>query len=169
MAASFTSNESLRSAAGLTLLAGATATAAYWGSRATRRGLHGWYQSLRKPPYQPPQAAFAPIWTLLYAVMTCSAWRVLRRPRSAARTRALALWGTQLALNAVWPPLFFGRRRPRAAMADHILLFAAIASYTAAASKVDKPAAVMMAPYLAWVAFAGLLNEEVIRRNAHRV
>ena len=32
-------------------------------------------------------------------------------------------------------------------------------------SKVDKPAAALMAPYLAWTGFAGVLNEEIVRRN----
>ena len=61
--------------------------------------------------------------------------------------------------------MFFGARNPELALADLVALFAAIAGYTNQARKADKPAAWMMAPYLVWVAFAGVLNAEIARRN----
>ena len=154
-----------RSTGTLGAYAAATAAVAAAGSAANRKSVRGWYRRLRKPPFQPPAAAFAPVWTVLYGLMAWSAWRVSRRPSSRERDRALRLWWTQLGLNAAWSPLFFGMRRPKAAMAEIVALFAAIAAYTNAARKVDGPAAAAMAPYLAWVAFASLLNEEIVRRN----
>jgi tryptophan-rich sensory protein len=155
-----------RSSSWLALLGfgGACAAAALLGVRANRRGKR-WYDGLSKPPFNPPDAVFAPVWTGLYALMTASAHRVWQAPPSPSRTRALALWGTQLGANAAWSPLFFGARRPRAALADLGLLVAAIALYAREAGKVDRAAAWMMAPYGAWCAFAGLLNEELVRRN----
>jgi len=97
--------------------------------------------------------------------MATSGYRIWKAPPSRARTRALALWGTQLALNAAWTPLFFGARRPKAALADLLALVGVVAAYTATSQKVDKPAAAMMIPYLGWLGFASLLNEEVVRRN----
>jgi tryptophan-rich sensory protein len=97
--------------------------------------------------------------------MAWSAWRVSGQPSSAARNRALALWAAQYGLNFAWSPLFFGARRPRLALVDLCLLFASLVGYTAAAARVDRAAAVVMAPYLGWVGFAGLLNAEVARRN----
>ena len=78
---------------------------------------------------------------------------------------ALALWATQLTFNGAWSPLFFGAKKPTLALGDIGLMLAAIATYTAAARKVDKPAAWLMSPYLAWVAFATVLNAEIVRLN----
>ena len=125
-----------------------------------------WYRSLEKSPLNPPPAVFGPVWTTLYALMAAAGFRIWNtRDRSPERTRALALWPAQLALNAAWSPLFFGAKRPDLAMADLTILMLALIVFVRDASKVDKPAAWMFAPYVAWVAFAGVLNAEIIRRN----
>ena len=140
----------------------ATAAAAFFGSRFTPSGTTGeWYDSLDKPPFNPPSSVFPIVWTALYVLMAVSAYRVWRT----GDRRALTLWGTQLVLNAAWSPIFFGARQPGVALVDLLALFAAIAAYTNSARRVDRPAAWMMAPYLAWVAFAGVLNAEIVRRN----
>ncbi|HEX7809821.1 MAG TPA: TspO/MBR family protein [Thermoanaerobaculia bacterium] len=124
-----------------------------------------WYRELEKPGFTPPDAAFAPAWITLYVLIAISGYRVWRTDEGRDRTNALALWITQLALNGAWSPLFFGAKRPMLALGDIVLMLAAIASYTATARKVDKPAAWMMAPYLGWVAFATALNAEIVRLN----
>lgn len=145
--------------------AGATAGASALGAASTRRSLRsGWYRSLDKPPFQPPSAAFPPVWTALYALMATSGYRVWRS-ESPARARALALWGAQLALNASWSPVFFGARRPRAALGIISALLPAIGAYAWTARRADRPAAVMMLPYLGWTAFALALNAAIVRRN----
>jgi tryptophan-rich sensory protein len=144
-----------------------TAGAAALGSFATQRSVNSaWYNvELRKPPFQPPREVFGPVWTALYAMMTGSAARVYDAPPSRERTRALTLWGAQLALNAGWSAIFFGARRPRLALVELGALLAAIGAYTRQARKVDPRAAHLMLPYLGWTAFAMLLNEEIVRRN----
>jgi tryptophan-rich sensory protein len=145
-------------------IAGTTALSAVLGARATRRG-KPWYRVLRKSALTPPDAVFGPVWTLLYALNALSAARVYRAEPSQARAASLALWTLQQSLNAAWSPLFFGQRRPRAALADISLLWTSLAAYLAAARRVDRPAAALVVPYLAWVSFAGFLNEEVVRKN----
>jgi benzodiazapine receptor len=124
-----------------------------------------WYRTLEKPPFTPPDAVFGPVWTTLYALIATSGWMVWRAPSSRARSRALALWGTQLALNTAWSPLFFGARQKELALADITLLVATVAGYTTQAGRVNRPAAWMMAPYLAWLGLATGLNAEIVRRN----
>jgi len=141
-----------------------SAAAAAIGGRITTRNM-GWYRGLDKPAFQPPEWVFGPVWTGLYTLMSLSAARIYKAEPSPARTRALTLWGIQLAANAAWSPLFFGAHKPKLAMADMAIMVASVIAYTNEARKVDKSAAWMMAPYLAWLGFAGLLNEEVIRRN----
>ena len=155
-----------KSAAMLAAFAGVTALAAAAGAVATQKSVRSpWYLTLRKAKFQPPKEAFGPVWTGLYALMAGSAWRIWRKPPSPERTRALSLWSTQLALNAGWSWLFFGARKPRASMAELVALFASIAAYANEARKVDKAAAWMVAPYLGWTAFAGALNEEIVRKE----
>ncbi|WP_044182474.1 TspO/MBR family protein [Hyalangium minutum] len=153
------------SAAALGVFGALTAGAGALGALVTDHGTQLWYRRLRKPPFQPPSAVFGPVWTVLYGLMAVSAWRVWNRPAGPARSRALGLWALQLGFNAAWSWLFFGKRLKRTALADIGALGASIAAYIAAARKVDKPAAALVAPYLGWVCFAGLLNEELVRRN----
>lgn len=155
--------------AGLALISSATLGAAVLGalvapprSSATRR----WFKRLKKPPFQPPDKLFGPVWSLLYPGIAWSGYRTFRAPASRDRSRALALWGAQLGLNAAWSPLFFGLHRPKASLADSALLLAAAAGYVRTAYRVDRPAALALLPYLGWLGFANLLNAEIVRRNA---
>ena len=144
-----------------------TAGAAWIGTLATKKSVHSaWYNvELRKPSWQPPREAFAPVWTALYALMAGSAARVYQAPPSRERSRALKLWGAQLALNAAWSVIFFGARRPKLAAAEIAVLLATIAAYIHQARSVDRRASVMMAPYLGWTAFAAALNGKIARDN----
>ncbi len=161
----------LRSLAVLAVLTCASAAAAATGARPTTRAIEdGWYDRLEKPAWEPPRAAFGPVWSVLYALMTASAWLVWRRGRDDPRAarparRALGAWAAQLALNAAWPLVFFGRRSPRGGLAVIGGLLAAIAATALASLRVSRLAAALHLPYLAWVAFAGALNLAIARRN----
>jgi len=145
--------------------AGLTVLTAVMGARVTQRGKLPWYRLLRKSSVNPPDWVFGPVWSTLFALSALSGFRVWRAPASPERQRALALWMTQLALNANWSRLFFGQHRPKAALVDLGALLASLAGYVQLARRVDPGAAYLMTPYLSWVAFAGALNEEVIRKN----
>ena len=144
-----------------------TAGAAAIGAIATKQSVDSaWYRlELRKPPYQPPGAVFGPVWTALYAMIAASGARVYQAPRSPERTRALMLWGTQLALNATWSAIFFGARRPQAAVGEIVVLLASIGAYAHQARKVDPLAARLVLPYFAWTTFATVLNADIAWRN----
>ncbi|MGA8968835.1 MAG: TspO/MBR family protein [Pseudolabrys sp.] len=114
-----------------------------------------WYAGLAKPPFNPPNWIFAPVWTLLYIMVAVAGWRTWQRgPRSAA----MALWFVQLALNFVWSPVFFGAHRIGGALAVIVALLAAIIAFIVMAWPRDRIAALLFTPYAAWVAFATLLN-----------
>jgi len=125
----------------------------------------GWYQSLEKPPWNPPGWIFGPVWTALYTMMAVAAWLVWRRGGFAAQRRPLALFLAQLALNAAWTPLFFGLHRPGVAFVDIVLLWLAIGATLLAFRAVSRGAAWLLAPYLAWVSFAAVLNFTLWRLN----
>jgi tryptophan-rich sensory protein len=148
----------------LGLFAGATVLAARAGSRFVRPR-SPWYRALSKPAGQPPPWIFGPVWAALYGLMSVSAYRVVRTPRSPERTRALSLWWSQLATNAAWTPLFFGARRGRLALADLAATIVATGAYINEARRVDLPAAWMMTPYLSWLGYAGYLNGALVAKN----
>lgn len=80
-----------------------------WNGYLTRQNLKPWYESLVKPSWRPPNAAFAPVWTGLYTSMGCASYLVYRAGGGFNETTQLPfiLYGTQLALNFIWTPLFF--------------------------------------------------------------
>lgn len=118
-----------------------------------------WYESLRKPSWNPPSWIFGPVWTVLYVAMTISAWLCWRHAPSRRLARLFAVaWSAQLLLNALWSPLFFGLHRPFLALLDITALFFAIVVTTALAWRCHRPSAALLVPYAVWVSFAGLLN-----------
>ncbi|MBX3199832.1 MAG: tryptophan-rich sensory protein [Labilithrix sp.] len=155
-----------RSLLGIALIGGATLTALFLGRVAMKRGPKRWYRSLAKPPWTPPDRVFGLVWPLLYTLSAASAWRVWRAPPSKQRSAALGIWATQIATNAAWSPLFFGKRKPAAALADLSANLGSAAGYALAARKVDGTAGLLMLPYVAWVTFAGTINASVVRHNA---
>jgi tryptophan-rich sensory protein len=131
----------------------------------TAPAVRTWYQTLAKPGFNPPNQIFAPVWTLLYCLMAVAAWLVFRRPASPQRSRALAFWRVQLALNFAWSLIFFGQRQIGLGLLDIGLLWLAIAFTTILFFRLSKRAGWMFVPYLAWVSFAAVLNLEIWRLN----
>ncbi|WP_291684054.1 TspO/MBR family protein [Bradyrhizobium sp.] len=132
----------------------------------TRPEIPAWYAGLAKPSWTPPPLAFPIAWTVLYVLMAFSFWRLWDlQTRSAARTTAMTWFLIQLALNALWSPVFFGWHGTRAALVIIIALLVAIAAAMVAASRVERLAAWLLAPYLLWVAYATSINIGVVAMN----
>ncbi len=132
----------------------------------TRPEIPTWYAGLAKPSWTPPPLAFPIAWTLLYALMAVSFWRLWDlEAKSAARTKAMTWFLVQLALNALWSPVFFGWHATRTALAIIVALLIAIAATMLAAFRIDRLAAWLLAPYLLWVAYATTINIGVVALN----
>jgi tryptophan-rich sensory protein len=138
------------------VFAGAALTAAGLGSLATSATVDSaWFDALDKPSFYPPGSAFGMVWTVLYVMIAVSGFRAWR---AGAAPVALGLWGVQMVLNLGWTLVFFGLRRPGWAVAEIVVLAAAIVATMAAFRPVDRMATWLLAPYLAWVAFATALT-----------
>ncbi len=124
-----------------------------------------WYASLKKPAWNPPGWIFGPVWTALYTMMAVAAWLVWRQGGWGKQRQALLIFLAQLALNALWTPLFFGLHWAGVAFAEIILLWLAIAWTISAFWRVHRAAVWLLAPYLAWVGFAAVLNGTLWRLN----
>jgi benzodiazapine receptor len=125
-----------------------------------------WYAGLNKPAWNPPNWIFGPVWTALYTMMAVAAWLVWRRGSFRAHAWPLGIFLVQLTLNALWSWLFFGLRNPALAFVEIVALWLAIAM-TLLLFRQRSPLAVwLLAPYLAWVSFAAVLNFTLWRMNA---
>ncbi|MGW2275985.1 TspO/MBR family protein [Streptomyces yangpuensis] len=123
------------------------------------------YGALDRPAWAPPAWLFGPVWTALYATIGIAAWLVWRHPdRNRVRT-ALIWWSLQLALNLAWTPLFFAARQYGLALLDILLLLAALSTTMARFRRLSLPAALLLVPYLLWVAFASALNASIWHLN----
>src|SRR5512146_469247 len=108
----------------------------------TRPEIAAWYAGLAKPSWTPPPPVFPIAWTVLYVLMAFSFWRLWDlETRSAASSRAMIWFLIQLALNALWSPVFFGWHGNRSALVIIIALLIAIAATMVTASRVDRLAA----------------------------
>ena len=136
------------------------------GTVPTARAIPTWYRTLDKPGWNPPDAVFGPVWTTLYLLMGIAL--VLVRRAGEDTCRAQLVFGLQLALNTAWSFVFFGSRDPRGALVVIVLLWSAILATIIEFGRIRPAAAVLLAPYLAWVSFASVLNAEIVRRNPPR-
>ena len=155
--------EITKSILGLLGWLGVTFAAAWAGSRFMPGA---WYAALAKPSWNPPNAIFAPVWSVLYGLMAVAAWLVWRRAGFSGAGAALSLFAVQLILNALWSYLFFGRHQPGLAFGDIVVLWVAILSVVLLFLRVDRVAGALLLPYLAWVGFAAYLNFTLWRLNA---
>lgn len=140
-------------------------TAAGLGAAATSQTVGGWYQTLAKPTWNPPDWLFGPVWTVLYLMMAVAAWVVWRRDGWISSRVAMMCFGIQLALNVLWSFLFFRMQRPGLAFAEILALWLAIAATVWAFRKKSRIAAFLLWPYLAWTSFAVILNFAIWRLN----
>jgi tryptophan-rich sensory protein len=142
---------------------GTIATALVAGLGSVRSG--AFYQRLDKPDWAPPGSVFGPTWTVLYVFMAIAAVLVLRRAQWPGARPALTLFAAQLALNALWPWLFFAWRRGGLALAEIGVLWVTLLLTVVAFGRVHRLAAALLLPYLGWVSFAIALTWAVWRRN----
>ena len=121
-----------------------------------------WYQSLAKPPFNPPGWVFGPVWFTLYVLIGIAGWRIWMTDRSGT---PMKLWFAQMLLNWAWSPVWFIGQMLWGAFAIIIALLAAIIAFIITARRQDRLASWLFVPYAVWVAFATLLNLSIALLN----
>lgn len=121
-----------------------------------------WYAALNKPFFSPPNWIFAPAWTALYVIIGFVGWRIWTYRRNSS---AMRLWFTQMILNFIWSPVFFGLHLPALALVIIVMTALAILSFILSSWTRDKVSALLFLPYLFWVSFATLLNAAILILN----
>ena len=136
------------------------------GAIATTPEIDGWYTTIEKPTWNPPDDVFGPVWTTLFLMMAIAGWFVWQRAGVRDAAMALTLFGVQLVLNVAWSWIFFAAHLPGWAFVEIIILWLAILATTVAFFRSSRSAGWLMLPYLAWVSFASMLNFAIWRMNS---
>lgn len=121
-----------------------------------------WYAGLAKPPFNPPNWLFGPVWFALYVLIAIAGWRTfLSEPAGTG----MKLWFGQMALNWLWSPVWFSLHLLWPAFIVIIAIFALILMFIGNRWSRDRVAALLFVPYAAWVGFASLLNLAIATLN----
>ena len=148
------------------IVVAALAAAAVAGLGALATDIGPWYRSLVQPAWQPPDWAFGPAWTTIFALSAAAgvvAWQ--RAPDRAAREWMLGLFALNALLNLFWSLLYFRLRRPDWALYEVPFLWLSVLVLIVVLGRYARTSAWLLAPYLVWVAFAAALNFSSVRLN----
>lgn len=136
------------------------------GTPFTATAIPTWYAGLNKPVFAPPNWLFGPVWTLLYFLMGVSFYLIWKQGfKKKSQKIARNIFLTQLALNFIWSPVFFGLRAPLLALLIIGAMWFAILLTIQKFYPLSKTAAYLLIPYLLWVSFATLLNAGIVILN----
>lgn len=117
------------------------------------------FAQLNQPPLSPPGWLFPVVWTILYVLMGIASYLIYTSGEDRRTVqRALTTYAVQLALNLLWPVLFFNLAAYLFAFIWLVALWAVIWVTFVLFYRINKCAGYLLIPYLAWTAFAGYLN-----------
>ena len=123
----------------------------------TRSGMED-YASVLKPPGSPPAVVFPVVWTGLYTLMGISAYRLWIQEPSETRRASLNFYAVSLALNFLWPVVFFCTGAYLPAFLLLLALLGTVLAWDVTLSRLDRTAARLQIPYILWLAYAAYLN-----------
>ena len=122
------------------------------------------YEALTKPVFAPPGWLFPVAWTILYAAMATAMWFVLRT-QGRDRFILLGLYIAQLAVNLLWPYLFFVQHALGLAFFWLLLLWMLAGIMLYQFFRESRVAGWLLVPYQLWLTFAAVLNFSLASLN----
>jgi tryptophan-rich sensory protein len=134
------------------------------GAYFTQLSVTTWYAGLDKSPLTPPGMVFGIVWTTLYLLMALAAMRVYHKTQT-LRSHALRWWLIQLVLGFLWSVMFFGNQAVLSAFQIILANLVAIGVMLVFLRRIDRVAALMLAPLFLWVSFASYLNYFILMNN----
>ncbi len=125
-----------------------------------------WYTSLKQPPWKPPDWAFGPVWTTIFALAAAAGVKGWRHAASKPeREFQLVLFALNGFLNVFWSLLYFRLHRPDWALFEVPLLWLSVLALIVVLRRSSTIAAWLLVPYLVWVSIAALLNWQTVQLN----
>ncbi len=132
----------------------------------TASSVNGWYTTLVKPSFNPPNWLFAPVWTSLYIMMGIAFYLIWKKEANdVVKSTAVTLYIVQLALNFLWSFVFFYAQQPGWALVNIILMWIFIFLTILWFGKISSLSAWLLVPYICWVSFATVLNFAIWKLN----
>jgi tryptophan-rich sensory protein len=132
------------------------------GTIATSPAIDGWYKTLTKPSFNPPNWLFGPAWTILFALMGLSAFLIYEKGFKKKEVRsALKVFALQFVFNVAWSFIFFGGRMIGVALIEIVIMWFLILATIVKFNRISKTAGLLLIPYLLWVTFATILNAAI--------
>lgn len=132
-----------------------------------RPQIKGWYQTLAKPIFVPPDVVFALVWSGLFGLMAISFWHYIapdhrQQPEYRRQYRlGLLVFCVQYLVCCLWPVGFFGLESTFLGMIGTWILWPLVALSMNIMGRVDVFAARLLWPYLVWVTLAVVMSTGV--------
>jgi len=124
----------------------------------TSTAIPGWFATLNRPSFAPPNWLFGPAWTTLYLLMGISLFMIWTLDAGKERKQAIFIFLLQLLFNFAWSFFFFYFKMIGVALIDIVVLWISIIVMLRLFYKLKPWAAYINIPYLLWVSFATVLN-----------
>lgn len=129
------------------------------GALFTAGSVTGWYATLIKPSFNPPDSVFAPVWTVLYFLMGISMFLIWKEGiRNKEVRNTFIIFIVQLVFNTLWTIIFFGARSITGGFVTIVILWILILICIFRFLRISKTAGMLLIPYFLWVTFAAVLN-----------
>ena len=121
-----------------------------------------WYSEIILPSYNPPSSVFAPVWTVLYIMMSIAIWKIWI---NSFDLKILKIYLIHLFFNGSWSVIFFGFHQIGLALINIIIILIFIFFLMKNYFNRDKISFYLMIPYLLWSSYALILNSSIFILN----
>ena len=121
-----------------------------------------WYSEIILPSFNPPSWVFAPVWTILYILMSIAIWKVWI---NFFDRKILNIYFTHLIFNASWSVIFFGFHQIELALLNLIIILIFIIILMKIYYRKDKLSFYLTLPYFFWSFYALILNVSIAVLN----
>ena len=121
-----------------------------------------WYSQIILPSFNPPSWVFAPVWTLLYVMMSIAIWKIWI---NSFDLKLLKLYFLHLFFNGTWSVVFFGFHQIGLALVNLIIIIIFIIMLMKKYLMKDRLSFYLMIPYFLWSSYALILNSSIFLLN----
>ena len=122
------------------------------------------YENLQRPALSPPSWVFPVVWTILFILMGIASY-IVYMSNSDIKEKALKVYAIQLAVNFIWPLIFFNGQKYFLGFVWLLFLIVLIVETILLFKEVNKKESILLIPYLLWTIFAGYLNISIYLLN----